>query len=87
MNHTPGTLYFRGPSRPRPDTPEGGDYALIDQDGKIIAEVFARVGYGVEGMRNARENARRMVALWNTFQRLSIEDIEVLLHAQEASHG
>jgi len=51
-----------GPSAPEPDTPEGGDYAIRDEAGKIIAEVYRRVDYGDAGLRDARGNARLIAA-------------------------
>ena len=33
---------MKGPSKPAPDAPEGGDYAIMDGGTNIIAEVFFR---------------------------------------------
>lgn len=42
-----GPLTSWGPSFPTPDTPEGGDYAIRDAKGQIVAETFARSDYTV----------------------------------------
>jgi hypothetical protein len=53
--HTPGPFGARGPSAPTANTPEGGDYAITDAAGNIIAEVFHRSGEHTT--HPARENA------------------------------
>jgi hypothetical protein len=35
-------LTIKGPCRPTPDAPEGGDYAILDGDGQLVAECFYR---------------------------------------------
>ena len=45
--HDLGSLTSFGPSFPTPDTPEGGDYAIRDAKGQIVAETFARSDYTV----------------------------------------
>ena len=51
-----------GPSRPRPDSPEGGDFAIICGS-DIIAETFYRSDY--ETTHNAKANAEFIAALRN----------------------
>ena len=53
--HTPGPLMVEGPSKPTPDTPLGGDFAICDGGTNIIAEVFHQVGIG--SYRPAEANA------------------------------
>lgn len=60
--HTPGPLIVKGPSKPTADTPEGGDYAILDADGQIIAETFRAVCPGEKGLRPAEANARLFAA-------------------------
>lgn len=59
---TPGPREVSGPSRPSADTPEGGDFAILDGGTNIIAETFARVSEGVGGTRNAKANAMLFAA-------------------------
>lgn len=60
--HTAGPFTVKGPSRPTSDTPEGGDYAIFDSDGEIIAECFRRVNPHASGIRPARANAKLFAA-------------------------
>lgn len=60
--HTPGPLMVHGPSKPSLDTPEGGDYCVMDGGTNIIAEFFHRVCEGPGGTRSARENAMLFAA-------------------------
>lgn len=60
MKHTPGPLAITGPSSGRGPNDDGGDYAIIDTTGAIIAETFHKVGHGRE--RPAYENARLFIA-------------------------
>lgn len=55
--HTPGPLTILGPSKPTSDTPQGGDYAITDARGRIVAEAFARCSDAPDGLLPARENA------------------------------
>lgn len=41
--HTPGPLTIKGPSKGRGALDDGGDYAILDRDGKIIAETYRLV--------------------------------------------
>lgn len=59
---TPGPRSTKGPSRPRPEAPEGGDFAVTDRDGEIIAEAFRRVGRDEDAVRPAAANAALMAA-------------------------
>lgn len=52
----------KGPSTPTADTPEGGDYAIMDGGTNIIAEVFHRVSEGPGGTRPARVTAHLVAA-------------------------
>lgn len=54
-NHTKGPWTIRGPSRPTLDSPDGGDYAILDGEGQIIAETFFRTD--VHTTRPSRANA------------------------------
>lgn len=57
-----GEWRTHGPSKPQPDAPEGGDFAIICGS-DIIAETFYRSGY--ETTHNARANAEFIAALRN----------------------
>lgn len=59
---TPGPRSTKGPSRSRPESPEGGDFAVMDRDGEIIAEAFRRVGRDEDAVRPAAANAALMAA-------------------------
>ena len=59
---TPGPWMSSLPARPTPDAPEGGDCAILDSNGNIIAETFYRVGHGPGGTRPAAVNAAYIAA-------------------------
>ncbi len=59
---TPGPRSTKGPSRPGPEAPDGGDFAVTDRDGEIIAEAFRRVGRDEDAVRPAAANAALMAA-------------------------
>ena len=46
----------------RPESPEGGDFAIMDRDGEIIAEAFRRVGSTKDAVRPTAANAALMAA-------------------------
>lgn len=60
--HTPGPLTIR--RSPMRDNTGGYDYAIVDADGKIIAEVFEHVGKSIAGydVRPAHANAALFAA-------------------------
>jgi hypothetical protein len=66
--HTAGPLTLVGPSRPTLDTPEGGDYAVYDAHGQIIAETFARSS--LTERHPARENAMLFAAATDLLREL-----------------
>lgn len=60
--HTPGPWMAYGPALPTTDSPEGGDYCVMDGGTNVIAEAFYRVSEGVGGTHNAEANARLIAA-------------------------
>lgn len=89
MSHTPGPLTIQGPSQPSSDTPEGGDYAIRDTTGKIIAETFARVDYGSAGLRPALDNARLFAAAPDLLEALILlrEEMRLSGNAEAKDYG
>lgn len=77
--HTPFGLTIKGPGRSIPSFSDGGDYALLDHDGAIIAEAFHHVSYATsddEGTRPAEANARRLAAGWNACIGITTDELE-----------
>jgi len=58
MKYTPGPWNIKGPAKGKWDVT--GDYAILDAEGKIIAEVYKTVAYG--DLRPAEANARLIAA-------------------------
>jgi hypothetical protein len=58
MSHTPGPWQISGPSKP--DNVGGRDYAVLDEQTKIIAECYEKVG--PSDTRPAYANARLIAA-------------------------
>lgn len=59
MNHTSGPLGIKGPSEQEPPRSDGGDFAIVDEQGFIIGEAINRVD--TNEYRPAKENA----VLWS----------------------
>lgn len=62
MSATPGPWKIKGPSRLDPGRSDGGDFAILDSAGKIIAETFNKVGH--DEFRPAEANARFIESAW-----------------------
>jgi hypothetical protein len=86
---TPGPWAMKGPSSGRGQYDDGGDYAVLDAEGFIVAEAFNLVGLG--NPRPAKENARLIAAApdllaalveiaghWPSEDKTSAEDYRVL---------
>ncbi len=58
--HTPGPWRTSGPSKVVSAISDGGDYAILDADGEIIAEAIRQVG--PSDFRPANANARLIAA-------------------------
>jgi hypothetical protein len=58
--HTQGPLTIHGPSDGKGPYDDGGDYAIVDADGKIIGEAIHKVDYAE--FRPARANAHLWAA-------------------------
>lgn len=69
---TPGPWTAKGPSKPVPDAPEGGDWAILDSKGEIIGEAFRHVSQGENGLRPAEQNARLMAAAYSMREALRL---------------
>jgi len=77
--HTNEPWRMNGPSDGRWD--KKGDYAILDEAGKIIGEFFQTVNYNDE--RPARENAERAISCVNILADLNPDAIKGLVEAAE----
>ena len=62
--HTPGPLTVHGPSLGGTPCDDGGDYAIYDSEGFIIAEAICKVGRAQTPGRYITRPAKANATLW-----------------------